>query len=93
MLVQQIAMTRWWGVQFLLKKEAHELRQHFSSLCLLLHLRSRRCGGAAGGRWFRVRGSVRFSLGVGSIFTRLADAAKGLRLYGALVESQAGYLP
>lgn len=37
--------------------------------------------------------AVQFSLGVGSIFTRLADAAKGLWLYGALVESQAGYLP
>lgn len=59
-LVQQIAVTRWWGVQFLLKKEAHELHQHFGSLCLLLHLRSRRWGDAAGGRWFRVSGSVQF---------------------------------
>lgn len=62
MLVQQIAMTRWWGVQFLLKKEAHELHQHFSSLCLLFHLKSRRWGGAAGGRGFRVHSSVQSGL-------------------------------
>lgn len=62
MLVQQIAMTRWWGVQFLLKKEAHELHQHFSSLCLLFHLKSRRWGGAAGGRGFRVHSSVQCGL-------------------------------
>lgn len=45
---------------FFWRREAHELHQHFSSLYLLLHLRSRTWGCAAGGRGFRGHSSVHF---------------------------------
>lgn len=88
MLVQQIAVTRSWGVQFLLKKEAHELHQCFSILCLLLQLRSGRQGGVC-----ICEKRVPFGLGTGGIFIRLANMTKDLCSSGVAVESQAGYLP